>query len=206
MAFRAISIRACLYIVVLIGLMQGIFLIDAQRAGGPDFSEVSLTEFAQAALLFACSAMMLYVRHRLRTLPTVGLLLWGFFAASFVRENDAWLDRFIFDGAWQLLVVVIVLPTLFIVIRRRHRFLSEFRQMANTLGFGLFASGFLITYVFSRLYGRSVFWQALMGDQYLYVVKSAAEEVTELAGYSLLLFACIEIVLLAKRLRHGQRG
>lgn len=206
MAFRAISIRACLYIVVLIGLMQGIFLIDAQRAGGPDFSEISLTEFTQAALLLACSIMMLYIRHRMRALPTVCLLLWAFFTASFVRENDAWLDRFVFDGAWQLLVAVIVLPTLCIVIRRRHRFLSEFRQMANTLGFGLFASGFLITYVFSRFYGRVVLWQALMGDQYLRVVKDAAEEITELAGYSLLLFACIEIVLLARRLRHDYRG
>lgn len=198
--FRAISLRASLYILALAGMIQTTLLIDVRHTGGPDFSELSFTELAQATLLLACSVLMLIVRQRLKMFPTACLLLWGLFSASFVRENDLWLDQYVFDGAWQLLATAIALPALVTTIIHRRRFLDEFRHLVDTLGFGLFAGGFLTTYVFSRLYGRSELWHALMGEQYLRVIKDAAEEMTELTGYALMLFSCIEILLLARRL------
>ncbi|MDP1086466.1 transporter, partial [Klebsiella pneumoniae] len=70
---------------------------------------------------------------------------------------------------------------------------------ANSFSFGLFAAGFLTTYVFSRLYGRQDFWRAVLQENYLRDFKSAAEELVELFGYALLLIAVIELVLLARR-------
>ncbi|GHB24861.1 hypothetical protein [Salinicola rhizosphaerae] len=197
----AAGLRGVAYIAALAGLMQSILLIDAHAATGPNFSELSMTEITQAIVLLLCASSMLYIRQRLRVMPTVTLLLWAFFSASFVRENDLWLDTYVFDGAWQALVTLILIPVLFTVLRCRRAFAREFSQISNTFGFGLFAGGFLTTYVFSRLYGRTELWQTMMGDGYLRVVKDAAEELTELIGYTLLLFACIEMVLLARRLR-----
>lgn len=200
-SFRAVALRAGIYVLILAGLMQIVMTVDARHAGAPDFSETSLTELIQAALLLICTALMLVIRQRYRVLCSVSLLMAAFFAISFVRENDQWLDAYVFDGAWQCLVVLLALPALALVIRARRDFLEEFSLIANSLGFGLFAGGFLTTYVFSRLYGRSEMWQALMGEHYLRIVKDAAEEITELAGYSLLLFASVELLLLARRLR-----
>ena len=201
LSFRAVALRAGIYILILAGLMQAVLMVDVRRAGTPNLSEISLTEVTQATLLLICMALMLIIRQRYRVLRSVSLLMAAFFAISFVRENDRWLDAYVFDGAWECLVVLLALPTLALVIRARRGFLEEFSLIANSLGFGLFAGGFLTTYVFSRLYGRSELWQALMGEHYLRIVKDAAEEITELAGYSLLFFASVELLLLARRLR-----
>ncbi|MDN6314120.1 MAG: hypothetical protein L0J56_02290, partial [Halomonas sp.] len=70
---------------------------------------------------------------------------------------------------------------------------------------GLFTAGFFTTYAFSRLYGRKEFWQAVMQEHYMGNIKSMAEEVVELLGYSLILFAMIELLLLAQRIYRAQR-
>jgi hypothetical protein len=63
---------------------------------------------------------------------------------------------------------------------------------------GLLLAGFLITFIFSRLFGKTSFWQTLMGERYFRSVKNAAEECIELLGYGLLLAAAAEFYLLAK--------
>lgn len=203
-SFRAVSARAGAYILLLAGLMQAVLTIDARHVGAPNFGETSLTELTQALLLLFCALMMGYMRYRYRVLRIISLLMGAFFAMSLIRENDLWLDTYVFDGAWQCLVALVALPALVATIRARHDFVDEFAQVSNSLGFGLFAGGFLTTYVFSRLYGRSELWQALMGDHYLRVVKDAAEEITELTGYSLLLFASIELLLMGKALHQAR--
>ncbi|MEC7296141.1 MAG: hypothetical protein VXV78_08050, partial [Pseudomonadota bacterium] len=121
-------------------------------------------------------------------------------AASLVREQDYFLDEYVARHTWKILVTMIILPSLAWVVYQRQRFLEEFRHFSNSFAFGLFAGGVLVTYVFSRLYGRQVFWRAVLEEQYVRVFKDAAEEVVELLGYSLILFAMIELLLLARRL------
>jgi len=196
--FRAVCLRATLYILLVAGIAQGVFY-EALHFPDARFSERGFTELAQTSLLATASALLLYVMLGLGQLRLVALLMFGFLFASLIREQDALLDSRVFDGAWQLLVSLTVLPILFVVIRQRRRFAAEFASYANSLSFGLFAAGFLTTYVFSRLYGRGDFWQAILQENYLRDFKSAAEEVVELFGYALLLIAVIEFVLLARR-------
>lgn len=202
--FRAVALRAGVYILFLAGLMQAVLIVDARHSSAPNFSETSFTEITQAVLLLLCTISMLVIRHHFKAFRTVSLMMAAFFAMSFVRENDLWLDSYVFDGAWECLVALIAVPTLAVTLRARRDFLDEFAQLSNSLGFGLFAGGFLTTYVFSRLYGRHELWQALMGEHYLRVVKDAAEEITELTGYSLLLFASVELLLVARRIHHAR--
>lgn len=199
--FRATSLRALLYIVLIGLLMQGVML-EALGLEGQRFSERGFVEPAQSLLLAASAGLALYVRLTSPRLTHVSLLLLALPLASLIREQDAWLDAWVFDGAWQALVALLVLPILFAVIRGRHAFAREFARYANSFSFGLFAAGFLTTYVYSRLFGRSEMWQAILGEAYLRTFKDAAEEVTELFGYTLLFFAMLELVLLVRRWRH----
>ncbi|TLF51601.1 hypothetical protein FEI13_07980 [Halomonas urmiana] len=198
--FRATSLRALLYIILIGLLMQGV-MIEALGLEGQRFSERGFVEPAQSLLLAGSTGLALYVRLTSPRLTHVSLLLLALPLASLIREQDAWLDAWVFDGAWQTLVALLVLPVLFVVIRSRHAFAREFERYANSFSFGLFAAGFLTTYVYSRLFGRSEMWQAILGEAYLRTFKDAAEEVTELFGYTLLFFAMIELVLLVRRWR-----
>ncbi|CAN0573307.1 unnamed protein product, partial [Ectocarpus sp. 12 AP-2014] len=76
---------------------------------------------------------------------------------------------------------------------------------SNTFAFGLFTAGVLTTYIFSRLYGRQDFWRAVLEEHYISTFKSVAEEVVELLGYSLILFATLELLLLALRIHKAHR-
>ncbi|MDT8322106.1 MAG: hypothetical protein RQ826_16445 [Xanthomonadales bacterium] len=131
------------------------------------------------------------------------ILLVAFVASSLVREQDTLSDVYLFDRAWQLLVALIIVPALYVVIRQRRQFAAQFERYANSFSFGLFAAGFLTTYVFSRLYGRTSKWVAILGDSYARDFKNAAQEVVELLGYTLILAALLELTLLA---RHWHRA
>ncbi|MDR5860597.1 hypothetical protein FZZ93_07990 [Halomonas eurihalina] len=197
-SFRATCLRALAYLVIIAALMEGV-MQEAQQLDYTQFSESGFTELAQSMLLLLATGLALSVRVWQRQLPNVALLLVGLLGASLIREQDAWLDTYVFDGAWQTLVALLVLPVLFVVIRHRRAFVTELESITGTFSFGLFAAGFLTTYAFSRLYGRSALWQEILGEHYLRAFKNAAEEVTELFGYTLMLFAMLELVLLVRR-------
>ena len=197
-SFKATCLRATLYILFIGALMQGVFY-EGTHLLSTRFSEAGFTEYMQSTLLGLCSLLLVYIYNRLAHFRHLALLMFAFLFSSLIREQDALLDAYLFDGAWQVLVTLVILPSLYVVIRNRAAFLSEFSRFADSFAFGLFAAGFLCTYVFSRLYGRGSFWEALLAEKYMYNFKSAAEEITELFGYTLLLFAVIELTLLARR-------
>lgn len=205
----SLFMQACLRLAIyapLVAAMMSLVMHDAHHFGDVGFSEASWTEHMQSTLLALSAATMWLVHSRLPDLRTISLLLFGLFAASLIREQDALLDGMIGDGSWQFLVSVVAIPVIIGVWRNRSRFIAEFEHFGRSFAFGLFGAGFLATYVFSRLYGRSEFWKTLMGDSYLRSVKNAAEEVTELFGYTLMAIAVIEIVLLAIRMGRQRRA
>ncbi|GAA0581549.1 hypothetical protein ACFQH5_04120 [Halomonas salifodinae] len=195
-----LALRAFLYLLLVALLAQGAFW-EASHLPEWRFTERGFTELAQGSMLLIASLLLLYTRQGLGVMPGVTLLLFALTFGSFIREQDYWLDTYVFDGAWQLLASLVILPSLAWVIYRRRDFAEELAGYANSLSFGLFAAGFLTTYVFSRLYGRSDFWQAILQEQYLRTFKDAAEEVVELFGYGLILIAMIELVVLARHWR-----
>lgn len=200
--FPLLCLRGLAYLLLIGALMQGV-LLEASRPDGAGFSEAGFTELTQSLLLLVATALALAARLLGRDLRHVSLLLVGLLGASLIREQDAWLDANVFDGAWQALVTLLVLPVLYVVIRGRRAFAAELERFAMSFSGGLFAAGFLATYAFSRLYGRGEMWQALLGEAYLRTVKDAAEEITELFGYTLLVIAMLELVLMVRRWRRA---
>nr|WP_295708418.1 hypothetical protein [uncultured Halomonas sp.] len=202
--FQTILIRAVLYVFFIGAIAQGAYL-EALYLPSVRFSELGFTEFTQTLVLATCCAMLVYIRQVLRVWPTVSLLLLAFVAASLVREQDHFLDNYVADNTWKVLVALIIFPALFWVVKQRNRFLVEFAHYSNTFAFGLFTAGVLTTYIFSRLHGRQEFWQLILEDSYSGTFKSVAEEVVELLGYSLILIATLELLLLARRIYKTQR-
>ncbi|WP_249978670.1 hypothetical protein [Vreelandella olivaria] len=203
-SFRTTLLRATLYVLFIGAIAQGAYL-EAIYLPSVRYTEFGFTEVTQTIILATCCGMLLYIRHVLNVWPTVTLLLFAFIAASLVREQDYLLDEFVAPHTWKIVVSLFVIPSITWVVIQRHRFLEEFRYYSNTFAFGLFAGGVLVTYVFSRLYGRQIFWRAVLEDNYVRIFKDVAEEVVELLGYSLILFATLELLLLALRIRASRR-
>nr|WP_300306631.1 hypothetical protein [Halomonas sp.] len=197
-SFRQTCLRALVYLLGIGGIMQGV-LWEAGLSPDIRFSELGFTEITQSILLLSCCLLLLYTRQVLGALPRVTLLMLGLLGSALIREQDAFLDIYVFDGAWQTLVTLLVLPILYQTIRHRHAFLKEFESISDSFAFGVFASGFLCTFAFSRLFGRGAMWETLLGNNYDRIFKDAAEEVVELFGYVLLLYAVIELCLWARR-------
>ncbi|WGI24521.1 hypothetical protein QEN58_14445 [Halomonas alkaliantarctica] len=197
--FQTILVRAVLYVLFIGAIAQGAYL-EALYLPSVRFTELGFTEFTQTLVLATCCAMLIYIRQVLKVWPTVTLLLLAFVAASLVREQDHSLDNYVAENTWKVLVALIIFPSLFWVVKQRQRFIEEFAHYSNTFAFGLFTAGVLTTYIFSRLYGRQEFWLAVLEDNFTREFKDAAEEVIELLGYSLILIATLELLLLARRI------
>lgn len=202
--FRTTLLRATLYVLFIGAIAQGAYL-EAIYLPSVRFTELGFTEFTQTVILATCCLMLVYIRHVLKVWPTITLLLLAFIAASLVREQDYFFDEYVANNTWKVLVSLIVIPTITWVVIQRRRFIEEFAGYSNTFAFGLFAAGVLTTYVFSRLYGRQIFWRAVLEDNYVREFKDVAEEVVELLGYSLILFATLELLLLALRIHKARQ-
>ena len=202
--FQTVLVRAVLYVLFIGAIAQGAYL-EALYLPSVRFSELGFTELTQTLVLATCCAMLTYIRQVLKVWPTITLLLLAFVAASLIREQDHFLDNYVAPHTWKVLVALIIIPSIAWVIIQRKRFLEEFVHYSNTFAFGLFTAGVLTTYIFSRLYGRQDFWRAVLEEHYISTFKSVAEEVVELLGYSLILFATLELLLLALRIHKAHR-
>lgn len=132
------------------------------------------------------------------------LLLAGMAAAALIRESDYFLDT-VFDGFWQLLVALVLAATTALVLRFRAGFQDAVRRMTAQPAFGLMLSGFLVIFVFSRLYGEESKWLRIMTDSYERSVKNFAEEGVELLGYTLILLAALDLLYVSwRRVRNGR--
>jgi hypothetical protein len=164
------------------------------------FSEQSFTEYLQATFLLSSSLILLYILLTSKNIKYTSLLLFGLTCTSLIRESDVFFDS-IFIGAWQIPAFAVLGIVIFVLYRHFFQLVKELAYYLSSLSFGLFIGGFLTTYVFSRLFGRKKFWYAVMEDQYLRIVKNAAEEGVELFGYLILLFAVIEMFILSIKKR-----
>ncbi|SPJ34158.1 hypothetical protein [Kushneria phyllosphaerae] len=161
------------------------------------FTEASFAEISQTFMLLA--SLILLWKVRVMGVYRHGVvLMFAFLLASLIREQDFMLDR-VFDDLWQWLVALVLVPALVFLVRYRLRVLDECCRYMQQMSFGLFLSGFVTVYVFSRLMGRGIFWEAVLKAQYLYEIKSTVEEGVETLGYALMLLAIVELWLWARR-------
>jgi len=190
-------VKILIYAVILFGI-YGILQIDSNQEG-KIFKENSLTEWLQI-LFMVFTSIVFYISGKIdkNNLALMKLLI-GLLFIAIIRELDEVLDKFVFDGAWQILALVILLVLSFLVYKHRKNLAPSINKFVKLSSFGILQSGFLIVMVFSRLFGQKIFWKSVMGASYIRSVKDVAEESLELLGYGLIFIGSIEFLLFCKK-------
>ena len=184
--------RYFFYAVLLAVLTQVIILQAGPEHGDTLFAEGSLTEWLQVVaivLILGFAACIGFIDKSLRT------LVMGFSGCGLmilIREFDRGLENNFFDGAWQVGAGLVIIITIVLLVRGRSALMSPLKELMGQAAFGFMAAGGLLVAVFSRLYGQKVFWKEVMGEKFMYSVKAAAEENSELIGYFLILVGVLE--------------
>lgn len=175
-------------------------LIESDMARTYGTSEWSPVEWLQ--LIALCIVMLLSVQSGRWHRPERGL---GWFmaamaAAAFIRELDLFLDYYIVDHLWQVLIAVLLAVTTALASRNTAQLKQSLKGAMATPALTLIYSGFVVI-VFANFLGHAPFWQSILGEDYQRSAKIAAEEMTELLGYSLWLLGQVEYALYC-RARH----
>ena len=160
--------------------------------------EDSAIEIAQESYLFVISVLLLYQAFKQPTYKHLSYVLSLFFSIHLVREFDFFLDK-LFDGLWQIIAFSTLALALFIFIKNRKLIIEQIGKLRDTISIGLFLIGITLLHVFSRLWGKSDNWKTLLQEKYMRVFKDLAEEGLELAAYSILFIATVELLLTLKR-------
>ncbi|MDA0315522.1 MAG: hypothetical protein O3A40_09535, partial [Bacteroidetes bacterium] len=186
--------RIIIYALIVL-LVSQIILWDSLNPGAlGKFGEDSSTEWAQEIFLLLTSllfARLAYTSAGIRGFP---FLMSGVAFMGLIREYNNYLHTW-FYGAWQLLVLPVLMTTIFYIYRNRRTLYEPIKQFIQQPAFGFTISGFLAVMVFSRFFGTKSLWKNILevtdlSNQNRWV-KNAAEEGSELLGYSLLFIGAL---------------
>jgi len=192
-------LRGLIYLFAVAGIAQLVSLEGYRSLTLSEYSEHSLTEYMQDVMSFLSCMLFLYASRLDEKLKIASILLAALLGMMFVRESDSLLDHYVFDGAWQTIVLLIFACVIVFLLGQFSKIYASLKEYSLQASFGIFLAGFVTLLAFSRMMGRSSFWQAVMGDSYMRIVKNIVEESIETFGYSLVLIAAIELVLVCLR-------
>ena len=183
------SLRFIAYVLVLAGLNL-IYRFDATHfTGDVKVTEDSMTEITQEIMLLFVFVGFYLAGRRSKELQPLTNLMVLFFVMSFIREFNNLIPF------WFYVVLPFMIWFLFLFVKNFKKVLSAFEMFIGLRSSGAFFIGFLITYMFSRLFGKTSFWITLLGDAYSRTAKNMAEEGVELLGYTIILISVVELLV-----------
>jgi hypothetical protein len=185
----AVASRIIIYSLLMFGVAEIVKLDALFPMEDGYFGEISFTEISQEIILFALFILYMILGRRNTSVLPVTNVISLFFLASFIREFNFLIDWWIF-----LVIPVIILAGWFLVRDYKKLKDATIRFFSNPASTWLL-SGLLLTYVFSRLIGRSSFWRILYDENSYRLAKAATEEGLELAGDVLMLISALEFFL-----------
>jgi hypothetical protein len=187
--------RVIFYGAVMFGISQLIYLDSVTITDTGKFGENSFTEWTQEVMLLLSSVLFFALGRYDRTITGFSGLLSGMMFMALIREFNNYFHTW-FSGAWQVFVLIALIITVIYVYRNRNTFIKPFYDYFYLPAFGVSLAGFVTLLVYSRLFGRGSMWRNILEVEELEGtyrwVKNAAEEGTELLGYTLLFLAALE--------------
>ena len=203
--------RLLAYILGLAAVMTGLVAIERFTAPGLRLlapsplartlgtSEYSPVEWLQVVTLVTIAALAWHCTGLQRAQRTLAWLMVAFASAAACRELDLFLDGYLFDHAWQLIVAMIGVAAIVHAMRHRAALVAAWRRALPEPGVVLMVFGAALLVVFANVIGNEGLWQSLLGPDYRRIAKIAAEEFAELAGYWLWLVGQVEYTLSCRR-------
>lgn len=155
-------------------------------------SEYSPVEIIQPLILIICGMLMGWVALHHPLQRPLALPFGGLAAIFIVRELDYFLDRYIADNFWQVVMAVVAALVIAYVFRQRRRLPYALARVWPSPGLVLLFAGAVVLFSFVRFIGHAPLWQAIMGDDYQRIVKLGVEEFIELIGYFFWLIGSFE--------------
>lgn len=165
-----------------------------------DLSEGSFVEFGQEVLLLTTT--VLFGTLAIKTRQGGLWLVAGFFGCLFIRELDAYFDEIV-HGAWKYFALVVMVLSLFKAWRLGvENTIATLAAFMKSRSFIFIFIGLLIVLAYSRLFGMGELWHAIMGDNYIRLVKNVVEEGSELWGYALVAWGALNYLFASKKNLH----
>jgi len=184
-----IVIRVIAYSLVIFGLAEGIFFDAAHPMEDGYFGEITFTEIGQEVILFILFGFYLIFGFKWKEIQPVSNLVSLFFLMSFIREFNFLIDK------WIIPVLIVFVAFILLFIRDFKKIKEASIRFFSVPASSWLLSGFLVTYIFSRLLGRSKFWKLLYNDESYRLAKAASEEAIELLGNAIMLIGAIEFFI-----------
>lgn len=178
-----------------------IFLHADDQFGTSEFSPI---EFIQTLILVVCGLMMLWVAKYCPSQRPVALPFAGLALAFLIRELHYFLDRYIIDNMWQVLVAIVGALVIVYTYRQQRRLRIALARLWPSPGLALLFAGAVILFAFVQFVGHEPLWMAMLGDDYKRIVKLAVEEFIELMGYFLLIIGTIEYAFQARAIAYRE--
>ena len=184
-----IIFRVVVYSLLMFGIAEGLFFDAAHPKGDSYFGEITFVEIGQEVILFVLFASYLFLGFKWKEIKPVAFIASLFFLMSFIREFNFLIDKWIYP------VLAVFLIMIWIAIRDFRKIKQSTINFFSVPASSWLISGFLVTYVFSRLLGRSKFWRLMYEGENYRLAKAAAEEGIELLGNTLMLIGAFEFLL-----------
>lgn len=167
-------------------------------------SEYSPIEIMQAVILGVCGALLAWVARYCPTQRPIAFPFGGLALVLLIRECDYFLDRFIIDNLWQLLIGVALALVIAYTYRARKRLRIAWYRIWPSPGIALWFAGAAILFVYVQFVGHEPLWQSILGENYHRAAKLAIEEFIELIGYVLWLIGTIEYAYQARAIAYRE--
>jgi hypothetical protein len=165
-------------------------------------SEFSPVEIIQAIILGICGLIMLWVARYCPSQRPIAFGFGGLALVFLIRESDYFLDRFVVDNLWQVLVAILGSLLIAYTYRHRKRLKIALARVWPSPGLTLLFAGAIILFGFVPLVGHEPLWQSILGDAYQRVIKLAIEEFIELMGYFLWMIGTLEYAFQARAIAY----
>ena len=165
-------------------------------------SEFSAVEIIQAIILAACGLIMGWVARYCPSQRPMAFAFGGMALIFLIRELDYFLDRFVADNLWQVIIAVVGSLLIVYLYRHRKRLNIALARIWPSPGLTLLFAGAVILFAYVRLVGHEPLWMAILGDSYQRVIKLAIEEFIELSGYFLWMIGTVEYAFQARAIAY----
>ncbi len=167
-------------------------------------SEFSPIEIIQAIILVTCGTILGWVAMYCPSQRPIAFGLGGLALVFLIRELDYFLDRFVADNLWQVLVAIVGAFIIVYLYRHKRRLRIALARIWPSPGLTLLFSGAVILFAYSLLVGHEALWMSILDDDYRRVIKLAVEEFIELIGYFLWMIGTIEYAFQARAIAYRE--
>lgn len=161
-------------------------------------SEYSPVEVVQLLVLVICGLLLAWVARNCASQRPVAILFSGVALAFLVRELDYFLDLYVADNFWQVMLAVVCALVIVYCYRHWRRLRIAWFRVWPSPGLTLYFAGAVVVVIGATFIGHEPFWQAVLGEDYRRVVKLAVEELIEFIGYALWLVGTVEYTFQAR--------